>query len=244
MITYSKTASSSSEQQKSNPRIQGDERRRFSTLEEQAKVQKKKAWSCTQRVHKQEARYIYICSFSKDRNCLCWELADSNSGYPETKRLLIKLGAAKSSAETSLWNPYTEFTDCKFRWILLPLDWVSFALFLSLPLYTTWGPWKWRRGRGVLFQIKTIAEKKKGIEKTANDQPRREAAKRDSPSNNKATRHKERNSRRKTAVTVWKRRRNPLRALRQNRASKKPQSVVGQQQTGDRQTDKQNHQPN
>jgi predicted anti-sigma-YlaC factor YlaD len=43
MITYSKTASSSSEQQKSNPRIQGDERRRFSTLEEQAKVQKKKA---------------------------------------------------------------------------------------------------------------------------------------------------------------------------------------------------------
>jgi hypothetical protein len=43
MITYSKTASSSSEQQKNNPRIQGDERRRFSTLEEQAKVQKKKA---------------------------------------------------------------------------------------------------------------------------------------------------------------------------------------------------------
>jgi hypothetical protein len=41
---------------------------------------------------------------------------------PETKRLLIKLGAAKSSAETSLWHPYTEFTDCKFRWILLPLD--------------------------------------------------------------------------------------------------------------------------
>jgi hypothetical protein len=31
--------------------------------------------------------------------------------------------------------------------------------------------------------------------------------------------------------------------LRQNRASKKPQSVVGQQQTGDRQTDNQNHQP-
>jgi hypothetical protein len=43
MITYSKTASSSSEQQKSNPRIQRDERRRFSTLEEQAKVQKKEA---------------------------------------------------------------------------------------------------------------------------------------------------------------------------------------------------------
>jgi hypothetical protein len=79
---------------------------------------------------------------------------------------------------------------------------LSLFPFFSLSLCILLGRLENKEGGGVLFQIKTIAKKKKGLRKRQTTDQEEKPQNEISPSNNKATRHEKRNSRRKTAVTV------------------------------------------